>query len=206
MSESTLPTPRDAEIASPDDPLDESLLSPRGKLYSPQQRSALMATLLREIDWQYEYFVLGRRFEVPRLQAWYADSGAHYRYSDNFLRHRPWIPSLLSIKHDVENKTGYDFNSVLVTCYRNGGDHVTLHADDEKELGASPVIASLSLGATREFHYRHKHSGETRRTPLHDGDLLVMHPAFQHEWEHCVPVEPSITTPRINLTFRKVYV
>ena len=31
-----------------------------------------------------------------------------------------------------------------------------LHSDDEKELGKKPVIASLSLGETREIYFKHK--------------------------------------------------
>ena len=31
-----------------------------------------------------------------------------------------------------------------------------LHSDDEKELGKKPVIASLSLGESREIYFKHK--------------------------------------------------
>lgn len=183
---------------------DSGLLGLLGLLYPSDQCQALLDTLLREIDWQHEYMAFGRRFEVPRVQAWYADSNIHYRYSNNFLKHRDWIDPLASIKRDIEQATGHAFNSVLVTYYRNGKDHVTWHADDDAELGEAPVIASLSLGATREFHYRHKQTQEIRRLPLHDGELLIMQPAFQRDWDHCVPVEPQVTMPRINLTFRRI--
>lgn len=188
-----------------EDQHDHSLLLSEGRLYSSPQSKTLLETLIGEIDWQRDYHAFGRRFDVPRLQAWYADQGVHYRYSDNMLEHRVWIPPLLTIKQDIETKTGHHFNSVLVTYYRNGRDHVTMHADNEPELGAAPVIASLSLGATREFHYRHKQNREMRRMALHDGELLIMQPGFQTDWEHCVPMEPEVTAPRINLTFRRVY-
>lgn len=32
-----------------------------------------------------------------------------------------------------------------------------------------------------------------------------MLPTFQHDWLHAVPLEPDATQPRINLTFRQVY-
>lgn len=188
-----------------EDALHQRLLRSEGRLYSPAHCRTLLETLITGIDWQYEYHAFGRTFHVPRLQAWYADPGVHYRYSNNMLEHRPWIPSLLAIKHHIENKTGQRFNSVLVTRYRDGNDHVTLHADDEPELGEAPVIASLSLGATRAFEYCHKQNRETRRLLLHDGELLLMLPDFQRDWEHCVPREPAVTAPRINLTFRQVY-
>ena len=31
-----------------------------------------------------------------------------------------------------------------------------LHADDEKELGENPVIASFSLGEERDIYFKHK--------------------------------------------------
>ena len=81
---------------------------------------------------------------------------------------------------------------------------MTWHADDEPELGPQPVIASLSLGASREFHYRHKSSDERASMKLHDGELLIMQPEFQQHWEHAVVSQPDVVEPRINLTFRQV--
>ncbi len=183
---------------------DELLLS-LGPLYSAERCRHLLQELIRTVDWQYEYRAFGRRFEVPRLQAWYADPGVHYRYSNNLLEHRAWIAPLRAIGRDIRRRTGHAFNSVLVTYYRDGMDHVTLHADDEPELGETPVIASLSLGATRHFEYRPKLGGEFRGLRLHDGDLLLMLPPFQQEWLHRVPVETEVAGPRINLTFRQVH-
>jgi alkylated DNA repair dioxygenase AlkB len=40
---------------------------------------------------------------------------------------------------------------VLANLYRDGNDTMGWHSDDEPELGAQPIIASLSLGATRKF-------------------------------------------------------
>lgn len=175
-----------------------------GRLYSPLQSQTLLATLIEEVNWQHEYLSCGRRFSVPRLQAWYADAGVHYRYADNMLQSHPWNALLLAIKARVEAQLGYAFNSVLVTYYRDGNDHVTWHADDEPELGESPVIASLSLGAVRQFQYRHKVTRERGSIGLHDGELLLMQPEFQLSWEHAVPPQPEVASPRINLTFRRV--
>jgi alkylated DNA repair dioxygenase AlkB len=176
-----------------------------GKLYSPKKCASLLATLITEVQWNDDYcIVLGRRFNIPRLQAWYADEGIQYNYSNNLLKTQPWIKILLQIKHDVQQKTGHEFNSVLVTYYRDGNDYVSWHADDEAELGADPVIASLSLGATREFQFRHKLEGITGSIHINEGELLLMRPGFQANWEHCIPGEPTIIEPRINLTFRKV--
>jgi alkylated DNA repair dioxygenase AlkB len=186
------------EVIHPD------LFDSLGIIYTPQQCQDLLDSLISEVDWQHEYFSYGRRFDVPRLQAWYADAGVHYRYADNMLQSHPWIPLLLSIKQTVEQQAGHEFNSALVTYYRDGHDHVTWHADDEPELGEAPVIASLSLGASRELHYRHKINKEIGCLQLDNGELLIMRPKFQHQWEHAVPQQPEVVSPRINITFRKV--
>ncbi|MFM8430911.1 MAG: alpha-ketoglutarate-dependent dioxygenase AlkB, partial [Holophagaceae bacterium] len=82
-------------------------------------------------------------------------------------------------------------------------------SDDEKELGPDPVIASLSLGATRTFQIRLKddHSKKISVSLLH-GSLLVMSGRTQSLSQHRVPkINPknAATTPsRINLTFRTI--
>lgn len=158
------------------------------------------------INWQEDYFeTFNRRFSIPRLQAWYADHGLQYRYANNLMKTQAWIDPLLQLRQLVSNATGIEFNALLATCYRNGDDHVTWHSDDERELGSAPVIASLSLGATRRFEFRHKEMKLSSEVLLKHGDFLVMEPAFQHYWEHQVPPEPGVKECRINLTFRRVY-
>lgn len=187
------------------EPLASGSLLSFSKLYSEQHCTSLLDELITSINWNKDHCVVfGRRFNIPRLQAWYADEGIQYSYSNNLLTNQFWLESLLAIKHDVQQKTAYTFNSVLVTYYRDGNDHVNWHADDEGELGTDPVIASLSLGATRTFRYRHQHTGLSGEILLGNGDLLLMRPAFQMQWEHCVPAEPAIDKPRLNLTFRRV--
>lgn len=182
----------------------QDILSLLGRIYSVQQSRALLGNLMRGLDWQSGFEAYGRRFDIPRRQAWYADAGVHYRYAENQLQSHRWIEPLCSIKQQVESVTGAKFNSVLVTCYRDGLDHVGWHADDERELGDAPLIASLSLGASRKFHYRHKQAATSGSLALHDGELLLMQPDFQRDWQHCVPPQAEIDKPRLNLTFRNV--
>ena len=151
------------------------------------------------------YEVFGRRFTLPRLQTWHADDGIVYRYSDNLLTTSPWTPMLLALRDRVERCSGYHFNAVLVNHYRNGSDYVGWHSDDERELGSAPVIASLSLGATRAFAFRDKsHPGKSGEVLLNGGSLALMAPEFQRDWQHSVPVACG-DEARVNLTFRYVY-
>lgn len=181
-----------------------SQLSRIKHFYPAAQAEHLLTSLLEDVPWQSDYCAFGRRISIPRAQAWYADAGIKSHYSSNMLVHHNWTPLLLSAKQKIEQQTGHDFNSVLLTCYRNGDDHVTFHADDEPELGESPVIASLSVGVRRTFEYRRKQTKEIFDIQLNAGDLLVMEKCFQRDWLHCAPVEPGLSQPRINLTFRRV--
>ena len=81
-----------------------------------------------------------------------------------------------------------------------------LHADDEPELGARPVIASLSLGEERTFRLRHRLRRDIApvKLPLPSGSLLVMAGDTQENWKHEVPKERRACGERINLTFRLI--
>ncbi len=172
----------------------------------PSERCrAWMAELIGRLAWHKDYHeVHGRRFPIPRLQAWVADDGLCYSYSNNLLETQAWTPALTGIRREVERLVGHAFNSVLITYYRDGDDHVTWHADDERELGDAPVIASLSLGTRRAFQYKSRADGRAGGVDLNEGDLLLMLPAFQHEWVHRVPAQPEVAGGRVNLTFRRV--
>lgn len=175
--------------------------------FSPLHFDALHEVLSSKILWQEDYYqAFDRKFFIPRRQAWYSDKGLRYRYSDNILSPQNWIDPLGQLRLMIQNITGHQFNSVLATQYRNGLDHVTWHSDDEKELGTSPVIASLTFGAARNFEFRQKSNPQiVGNLMLGHGDLIVMKPHFQHYWEHRVPQQVDITQERINLTFRFVY-
>ncbi len=161
---------------------------------------------LPERQWpQSDFQLFGRNLRLPRLQTWHADEGIVYSYTNNLLTTRPWSPILTALRLRVEAATGHSFNAVLVNYYRDGRDYVGWHSDDDREMGPTPVIASVSLGAEREFYYRRKDDHEcVGHQPLSHGSLLVMPPEFQHHWQHSVQADDS-TTSRINCTFRYVY-
>jgi alkylated DNA repair dioxygenase AlkB len=107
----------------------------------------------------------------------------------------------------VSDFTGELFNGVLINMYREGQDSMGWHSDDEKELGKEPVIASISLGASRRFLFREKENRkEKREVFLKDGSLLVMEGRTQELWQHCLPRSAKVKDSRINLTFRRIVV
>ena len=169
----------------------------------------LMASLQRDIPWeQSDIWIAGQRRKIPRLNAWYGDAGADYSYSGRLFRAMSWLPDLKTIKQQVESACGAVFNSALVNLYRDGMDSVDWHSDDEPELGSNPIIASVSLGATRRFQIKHKLrcEPELKTLDLDHGSLLVMEGEFQHHWRHRLPKMPGVNTARLNITFRQVHV
>jgi len=173
--------------------------------YDAAECERIYSRLLNEQNWpDNRYVVAGRQFILPRLQTWHADPGIRYSYINNLLETRAWTPLLSDIRAKVESFLNYSFNSVLVNLYRNGADYVGWHADNERELGEQPFIASLTFGAERQFEFRHKKSSASGRISLQSGTLVIMQPNFQHHWLHSVPLDTGVTEGRINLTFRKV--
>lgn len=170
-------------------------------------RSDEWFTALREqIAWQQHQLTLfGKTLNAPRLSAWYGDPDARYSYSNIQLLPNGWTKPLLDIKQIVERVSGAKFNSVLANLYRDGNDSMGWHADDEAELGAEPVIASVSLGACRRMRWRHKQRKfASQSLDLPNGSLLLMRAHTQREWQHCIPKVAAPTEQRINLTYRLV--
>jgi len=160
----------------------------------------LFAALTTRIPWEQQTLrIYGREIPVPRLTCWFGDAG--YNYSGTTNMARTWLPELEELRARLELTTAARYNSCLANHYRDGVDSVSWHSDDEPELGAQPVIASLSLGDTRDFRLRHQSSREVSTVPLGHGDLLVMRDDSQEAWRHSIP-KRAHAGPRINLTFR----
>src|SRR6185369_6696849 len=99
-----------------------------------------------------------------------------------------WTPTLIALRAELADRYGLRFNSVLANLYRDGRDSMGWHSDDEPELGAEPVIASLSFGATRRFRLRSRKTREVALTiGLAHGSLLVMRGATQRLYQHDLP-------------------
>lgn len=166
----------------------------------------LFETLMHEIPWQQHYLYLyGKKIPFPRLMCWMGQTGVHYGFSGNVFEPTRWHPSVVQLKARLEEHLRTSFNSALLNLYRDGKDSMSWHADDESELGTKPVIASVSLGAERYFTWKPRTGGHTKKLLLPHGSLLVMKGNFQNEYLHALPKSKTITTPRINLTFRYIF-
>jgi alkylated DNA repair dioxygenase AlkB len=185
---------------------DGAVLSYWPEWVEPPEADRAFAALRAAVPWEQRPIrIMGRELLQPRLVAWYGD--AAYTYSGLTLEPRPWSPLLARLRDGAAAAAGAAFNSVLLNLYRDGADSMGMHQDDEEELGENPVIASVSLGATRRFVLRHvKKKGVGEDLELAHGSLLVMTGTTQHTYRHGLPKTKAAVGERINLTFRRIIV
>lgn len=172
-----------------------------------EEADTLKALLLENTPWEqrtqkmYDKMVL-----TPRLTAWYGDDKKSYQPADsNSSKTNSWTPELLSLKERIENEFGFRFNGVLLNLYRDNNDSVAWHRDKESRYGKRPVIASISLGQTRNFDFRKKDHHQSKYSlPLPHGSLLIMKGDLQENWEHRIAKSATPMKERINLTFRLI--
>jgi alkylated DNA repair dioxygenase AlkB len=159
------------------------------------------------INWKHDQIKLyGKKIPLPRLTSWHGDQGKAYTYSGITSQPSDWNEGLLYIKKEIEKISQETFNSVLLNWYRNGEDHLNWHADDEKELGKNPVIASVNFGESRDFVIRRNDDPSIKiKIPLNHGALLIMRGELQHFWQHSVPKRKKVLGSRFNLTFRRIF-
>lgn len=162
----------------------------------------LQQLLLLESFQQNEIVLFGKKMKVPRLEAYYALNGEQYGYSGQQLQAEKFPLFLDELRLEVQERTGYKYNALLINYYRDGQDSNGWHADNEKTLGPNPSIASISLGAERTFELKHLSTGQKKSVLLADGSLLHMHGPLQHHYKHQLPKKRALTEARLNLTFR----
>ncbi|WP_134090938.1 alpha-ketoglutarate-dependent dioxygenase AlkB [Olivibacter sp. XZL3] len=163
----------------------------------------LLTLLLQNTPWQQtKVKMYDKEVLTPRLTAWYGDRPLR---ADDQREPIPWIPELRVIRQRIEAFTDMEFQGVLLNLYRDGSDSVAWHADKDTIPGRKTEIASLSLGAERNFDFRRKHDHASRYSiNLQHGSLLLMKGDLQLYWEHRIAKSNTVMGPRINLTFRKV--
>ena len=176
-----------------------------GQLFPIAQANAYFEALINTIEWKNdEAFIMGKHIITKRKVAWYGDDEYAYTYSRSTKHALPWTKELLELKNIAEECTGSTYNSRLLNLYHDGNEGMAYHSDDEKALGKSTSIASMSFGAERKFLFKHNVSKETIGMFLENGSLLEMKDTTQTNWLHRLPPTKKITTARVNLTFRSM--
>lgn len=165
-----------------------------------QAEAQTLLASVQHLPWTRGKF-MGRA--VPREEVWMGPYA--YKFSGRTLLPTAWTPEMEAVRDKISGQYGGDYNSVLLNRYTNERDSVAWHSDDEPEMDSDHPIASLSLGAAREFLVRPITSRKSLQSYiLTSGSLLVMPPGFQLRYQHCVPKSRTPCATRVNVTFRRM--
>ena len=103
--------------------------------------------------------MFGRAIPVRRASCAIGDPGTRYRYAGVLREAIRWPEGVEPVRARVEQAAGARFNFALCNLYEDGEVAMGWHADDEDDLVPEAPIASLSLGAARDFALRQGRAG-----------------------------------------------
>ena len=174
--------------------------------FSKEEADILFEKLLNNTPWQQdEITIFGRKMLQPRLTCLFGNEGKPYSYSGLTMQPNRWNSTIMHIKNQVESVCNENFTTVLANLYRNEKDSNGWHADNEKELGRNPIIASVSFGEERKFQLKHISDANIKLSlNLNHGSLLLMKESSQILYKHQIPKASKPKKNRINLTFRTI--
>ena len=157
--------------------------------FNNEEADLLWDKLLNETPWQHdEITIFGKKIFQPRLTCLFGNEGKPYSYSGITMHPNPWNHTIMHIKNEVEKSINQNFTTVLANLYRNEKDSNGWHADNEKELGKNPIIASVSFGEERKFQIKHiSDKNEKLNINLNHGSLLLMKEGSQIHYKHQIP-------------------
>jgi len=187
-------------------PLPDAVFEFYPNFFNKEEADMLFNKLTNETPWlQDDITIFGKKIAQPRLTCLFGNEGKPYSYSGLTMQPQLWNPTLIYIKDKVEQIVQQNFTTVLANLYRNEKDSNGWHADNEKELGRNPIIASVSFGEARKFQLKHNSISEVKiNLNLNHGSLLLMKEGSQIHYKHQIPKATQAKNPRINLTFRTI--
>ncbi len=93
----------------------------------------------------------------------------------------------------------------LCTLYPDGAAGIPLHSDNERVIVADRMIYTVSFGVERGLRVSNMVGRPVEhRVKLEHGSVYVMTRESQETWRHGMDRDPTVTTPRLSLTFRKL--
>jgi hypothetical protein len=114
-----------------------------------------------------------------------------------------WPDALAAVRDRIAERVGIRFEVARTVYYPDGNAEMGFHTD-LPAYGNTDTIASLSLGAERDFALRRIDQPDEQLTiRLAPGSLLFMGPGTQQRYEHALLPETSCSDARLNLTFRR---
>jgi len=150
-----------------------------------------------------EVIIYGKKMKVPRKQQSY---GISYSFSGTLNQSIPMTPLIqkyIDYANSIDDSDG-EFNMALVNWYEDGNSYIGFHSDDERQILDKSPIYCFSFGATRDFQFKEKSSGQTvANIPLENNSLVIMGGDCQKTHKHAIPKRLKVKTSRISITLRK---
>jgi alkylated DNA repair dioxygenase AlkB len=80
--------------------------------------------------------------------------------------------------------------------YEDGNMYVPYHAD------RYPFdLFTVSIGATRDFYFKHNITGKRHHFKLEDGDVISFKQQVNHNYKHSIPIRKRVKEGRISILF-----
>ena len=164
----------------------------------------LLHYLIQNIDWSKN---LTNQVRNNRLSYTMGNRGVIHSYNGRGKLLEPWLPIIEEFKEMFNNMFSTQINSAFINYYRNGNDYISYHSDRECKPLLYMVIC-ISLGETRDFHFKRKTDDYVFKTKIGNGDMMIMYGRCQELFLHSVPARTGkIHTnlkDRISITFREL--
>ena len=197
----------ETKVATPEKIIEKMVTHYQKYLHNPKECYNVIYEEIKDYLGIHTIKIWNRECLEPRMGAFFSIGGVKgYSYSKS---KRPTFdllkyPVLKSLADKVSEFLGVRFNSCLINLYRDGKDYIGEHSDDERDLVKSN-IASISLGATRDFFIKSKSDKSIRyKIPLVAGSLVHMYGDCQKYYKHSLPKRMRCKEPRLNITFRVI--
>ena len=108
---------------------------------------------------------------------------------------------LRSAVPEFENKK----YTCLATLLESGEEQIPKHSDNETRIKTGSNIYTFSVGAERAIRFCNKIGPLTEvEHKLPHGSVYSMSQESQSQWEHCIPRDPAIKSPRISFVWREL--
>ncbi len=191
--------------------------------------SLLQGMLTESQSWQKGYFKLfNRTVTSPHVSSFYLQpqdilNHSAYTYNGQALTEiRPFSQGMTAALPIIQDKVNillqdretyfmkhWEATVAFANLYEGSSSSVGYHSDQLSYLGPLPIIASLSLGCTREFRLKPvAGGGRVMSIHLPHNSLLIMWGSCQEDWKHSIhgggvlDLHPIARNKRINITYR----
>lgn len=177
------------------------------------------------------FYIDGKKCQTDHYQSYYSKKDKKYSYLGkshvnkfNDLLYRAEKLIAKTVNEEIskrrflyyQNRKKWDGNALVVNRYETKAETTGWHSDKLTYIGPQGIIASYSLGATRQFCIRdYMKVGDLQTTysiGLPHNSLFIMHAGFQEKYQHAIKSNENNSSNfqphkrlgelRINLTFR----